>query len=246
MHNGLRKGLIGLTLLYSTGCSSNNTEPRTSEDANSEMQETVHVTHEEETTVTTRREVVEEHSNETRDGNNTTTDSRTTRTSTERRLRTVDRQEGTARSNSRNITLDLEGLVSGISNGRIRRGVENENVYFEIEFTYEGTKLSASLVDFTDEFIGGEGNHVFDYFVFGVERGNSIGYFMRVNFSDNESMDYRQNPHSASLNEYVPVGNVVYRVQFEGTSGAYNLLSEQDIMRLVDVARERLRPEGYQ
>ena len=245
MYNDLRNGIISIFAAYCISCSSN-PSPRDSNDANDDVQETVHVTHEEETVVTTRTETVQEHSTETRNGNQTTVDSRTTTQSRESRLRTVNRTEGDRASAPRNVTFDLESMVSGISSGSFVRGVENENVYFEISFSLNGTRLSASLVDFTDEMIGGEGDKVFDYFVFGIERGRNLGYFMRVNFSNNESMDYRQEPHTASLARNVSVGNVVYRVGFRGGHDSNGDLTNDDIMRLVDAAREKLSQDGYQ
>lgn len=232
-----RLAIIGS--LYGLSCSSN-PAPRSSEDANNGVQETVHVSHEEETVVTTRREVVSERSTERTVGNRTERNTQRTTDSSERRLRTVDRQEGTVNASARNLTLDLEGLVAGISHARYRKNMENDNTYLDLSFTYNGTNFVASLVDFSDDMIGEEGDHVCDYFLLSLHRGANGTYFMRVNFSDHdESLDLRQPAHTASLDHYVPVGNVVYRINFNPD------LSNADIMRLVDAARSRVESYGY-
>lgn len=232
-----RLAIIGS--LYGLSCSSN-PAPRSADNADSDVQETVNVSHEEETVVTTRREVVNERSTEQTIGNRTDRNTNRTTDTSERRLRTVDRQEGTVNASSRNLTLDLEGLVSGISNGRLSKRVDHDNTYLEIAFTYDGNHFVASLIDFADEMAVGTGDHVADYFILGIERGRNSSYFMRVNFSDIDSFDFRQDPHSASIKEYMPVGNVVYRINFNPD------LSNADIMRLVDAARSRVEPQGYQ
>lgn len=239
MYNELRKlAIIGS--LYALGCSSS-PAPRSANDANNEIQETVQVSREEETVVTTRREVMNERVRERTVGNNTERNTQRTTDSSERRLRTVDRQEGTANASSRNLTLDLEGLVAGIRHGTLSRESENDNVFLNISFTYNGNNFTASLVDFADEMVGGQGNNVCDYFLLKLRRGRQAGNIIRVNYSDNDNnLEFGQDPHTASLTQYVPVGNVVYRVNFE------NDLSNADIMRLVDTARSRVESQGYQ
>lgn len=244
MYRNIRQGLTTLLTVYSLGCSSN-PGSRTAEDANDEVQETVHVTHEEETVVTTRTEVVEEHREERRQGNATTVDQTTRTNSEERRIRTVERREGEQTNTTRNLTLNLEGLVSGIRNGRLMTLKENDDAYFRINFTYNGVNLIATLIDFSDEFAIGEGDHVCDYFLISIKRGSTSTYFMRINYSNTDSsMEFRQEPHTASIDRNVRVGNVVYRVEFEGGHDAYEMLSNADLMQLVDTARERL-PSDY-
>lgn len=238
MYNKLRKlAIIGS--LYALGCSSS-PAPRSASDENNGFQETVHVTHEEETVVTTRREVMNERVREQTVGNRTERNTQRTTDSSERRLRTIDRQEGTVNASSRNLTMDLEGLVAGIQHGTFSTENDNDNVFLNISFSYNGNNFVASLVDFADEMIGGTGNHVCDYFLLKVKRGRESGNIMRVNYSENDNLEFRQDSHTASLMGYVSVGNVVYRINFE------NDLSNADIMRMVDTARSRVESHGYQ
>ncbi len=242
MYNRLKNGLVALYAMSNLACGAQQVPSRAAN--NSGIEETVHRTHTEEVTTTTRQESEHEYTRQTRDGNTTTTDRRLSRTSNEHRLRTIEADEGDASASPRNLTVNLEGLLSGIRNGQLSRDNDNDNVFLNISFSSRGNNYLASLIDFADEMVSGIGDHVCDYFVVKVQRGNGRGDILRVNFSDiDNNLEFRQAARSASLVHYVPVGNITYRVTFDGGHGISGSFTAEDLMGLVDEAGMRFAPE---
>lgn len=238
MRKTLNNWVIGLGAAYYTACGGQQLSSSNSDN----VEEVVHRTHTEEVVVTTRTESEREHTTQRTDGNTTTTDRNLTRNSRERRLRSVETQEGDVTVNSRNVSIDLEGMLAGIRTGTVSRENEEDNTFLNISFSYNGNTYLLSLVDFADEMIGGTGNHVADYIVAKIGRGRTYRIFMRANISDSD-FEVTQPARSASLTEYVQVGNVTYRIDFEGGHGTGGSWTNEDIMGMVETAARRFAPE---
>lgn len=236
MYNQLKNGTLALGSMYFLACGS----PQQRINNSGNVQETVRRTHVETVEVRTRTEDEHEHTTSTTNGNTTTTDRSLTRNSNEARIRTVDTIEGNVASNARNMVLDLEGLLAGIQHGRTSREIDNDTVYLDTNFTYNGNNFRASLVCLPDDMIGGIGDSEPDYFLLAAQRGRASSNIIRGNFSNIESSEnFRQDPHTASVQRYVPVSNVVYNIDMEGGHGPNGSFTNDDIMRLVDAARSR-------